>query len=613
MNSDSDNSRSIRKHDVCLYDKLDKYDGKTGARIMYEKFLEHNVTLANVIIGGANMAILDMFHPDHHNGTMPIKYIKNTNEMNSGFIAEGYAKVSGEPGLVIVTSGPGVTNLITPLYDAMADGVPLLAISGQVSTKAAPEAFQKINATELTKLCTKWNYKLQTVDEIPSVLDHAFHLATSGRPGPVHIDIPNNIQTEIFTKITKNLPMGNDDYAPNSVGSIGFGEVKEIPALSSSQLDRIVSLINTSQRPILYVGQGANKCAEELLEFVLKTNIPVTTTLHALGVFDERNHLSLKMVGMHGHATANFMMQKADLILAFGSRFDDRTVGHLDTYAPCAREAHISGKGGFVHVDIRPTERNRVIEVTEFVHSDCKSFLTQINHLNLEYHSRTDWINTMNSFKETYPIKIPVLADDALSLHRVILEMNRQIEPYREKCVFTTGVGTHQMVAAQLITWTTPRSIITSGSLGAMGASLGFSMGAKLADPTKTVISIDGDGSFNMTHTELKTIMNLQIPVKILLLNNSSELMAEMWIKLRGHDRLVATDNENCDYNQLADAYGIHNLYCDKESDLESKMKEFLGYTGPVLLHTKVEKAYCFPIVHTGRSLDDMILEGNDV
>ena len=593
-------------------DRRQKYIGMTGGRIIYEKLLENNVKVANGFSGGANLPILDCFHPFHHNGKKPIDFITNSNEGNTGYVAEGYAKVSGEPGIIMVTSGPGLTNIITPLQDALCDGVPLVAFSGQVARNAPPEAFQSCDSVDLTRPCTKWNYKLKCIEELPTILDYAFHMARSGRPGPVHIDCPKDIQVSTLTEehldSFKKINIDGLDYDLNDEGNLEFNKINEIPELDSSQLDRIIDLINKAEKPILSVGQGVNDCSKELLEFVEKTNIPITTTLHSLGSFDERHPLALNMIGMHGHPTPNFMIQEADLILAVGSRFDDRTVGKLSSFALDARNAEKKGKGGIVHVDIRPTEKDRVVKVSEFVHSDCKTFLTEMNKKDIITKPREEWLDKMNNYKKNNQILIPTFADGSLSVQRVIEEMNTQIKSYREKCIFSTGVGVHQMVAAQLITWVKPRSMVSSGSLGTMGVSLGYAIGAKLADKDKVVISIDGDGSFNMTNTELKTIMDLQIPVKILLLNNNSEMMVEYWQKLFFDGRYISTDNNNCDYNKLADAYDIKNLYCNNEKNLKEKMDEFLEYEGPILFHVEIKKTPCLPLVSPGKSIDNMIL-----
>jgi len=593
-------------------DRRQKYVGMTGGRIIYEKLLENNVKVANGFSGGANLPILDCFHPFHHNGKTPIDFITNSNEGNTGYVAEGYAKVSGEPGIIMVTSGPGLTNIITPLQDALCDGVPLVAFSGQVARNAPPEAFQSCDSVDLTRPCTKWNYKLKCIEELPTILDYAFHMARSGRPGPVHIDCPKDIQVSTLTEehldSFKKINIDGLDYDLNDEGNLEFNKINEIPELDSSQLDRIIDLINKAEKPILSVGQGVNDCSKELLEFVEKTNIPITTTLHSLGSFDERHPLALNMIGMHGHPTPNFMIQEADLILAVGSRFDDRTVGKLSSFAIDAKNAEKKGKGGIVHVDIRPTEKDRVVKVSEFVHSDCKTFLTEMNKKDIITKPREEWLDKMNNYKKNNEILIPTFADGSLSVQRVIEEMNTQIKSYREKCIFSTGVGVHQMVAAQLITWVKPRSMVSSGSLGTMGVSLGYAIGAKLADKDKVVISIDGDGSFNMTNTELKTIMDLQIPVKILLLNNNSEMMVEYWQKLFFDGRYISTDNNNCDYNKLADAYDIKNLYCNNEKDLKEKMDEFLEYEGPILFHVEIKKTPCLPLVSPGKSIDNMIL-----
>ena len=588
------------------------YSKMTGAQIIYKKLLENDVNVTNGFSGGANLPLLDCFHKDNNEGIEKIKFITNSNEGNTGYVAEGYAKVSGKPGVMLVTSGPGLTNIITPLLDALNDGVPLIALSGQVPTNAPPDPFQGSPAIELTKPCTKWNYKLKNVEEIPSIMNYAFHIATSGRPGPVHIDCPKDLQIKVIdTNILENantLKIDDDIYQTDDNGEVHFTESKEVEyKINDDTLKNVVELIKKSKKPILYVGQGCNESYDELKEFVDKTNIPVTTTLHALGCFNEEHKLALNMIGMHGHPTPNFMIQEADLILAIGSRFDDRTVGRADAYAPNAQKAGKDGTGGIVHVDIRKTENGKVIDPTIFINSDCKMFLKEINKI-VQPKENNSWIEKMKFLQNKYKLQIPQIKDNLLSVQYVMKKLDNMMKNVKETCIYSTGVGIHQMVAAQFITWKHPRTMLSSGSVGTMGVSLGFAIGAKLANPDAMVISIDGDGSFNMTNTELKTVMDHQIPIKILLLNNNSEMMVEYWQKLFCGERYISVINNNCDYNKLADAYDIKNLYCNNTIELDNKIKEFIDYPGPILFHVEIEKTPCFPLVSPGKSIDNMIL-----
>jgi acetolactate synthase-1/2/3 large subunit len=397
-------------------------------------------------------------------------------------------------------------------------------------------------------------------------------------------------------------------------------------------------LIQKAKKPVIIAGQGCNDSRDELKAFAEKLQIPVTTTLHALGCFDERNDLALNMLGMHGHPTPNFMVQESDLIICIGSRFDDRITGRMSDFVPEARQAAEEGRGGIIHVDIRLTENAKQIPPTFFVHSTGKKFLQTMNSAmeNVKVKPVTDaWLENMRKLQRDFPVKIPHFPTETVtvtnekgeettlqrtrtSAQSVIAEMNRQLleADKMDDTIFTTGVGIHQMVAAQLITWTQPRQMLSSGSLGTMGVSLGYSIGAKLANEQKIVISVDGDGSFNMTFTELKTLAEQKIPVKILLLDNDGQMMVEYWQRLFHDNRLIAVRNShNPDYSTLAKAFGIKSIYCDCEEDLEEKMKEFLfeDQDEPVLFHARIERTPCLPLVAPGQPLEDMILEDIEV
>jgi acetolactate synthase I/II/III large subunit len=699
---------------------LRQYVGQNGASIIYSKLQENDVTVVNGFSGGAVLPLLDQFHEGHPrhkevNAPKPIRWITNSNESSSGHIAEGYAKSmpldphSMPVGVVVATSGPGVTNLITPLQDAICDGVPMVVLCGQAATVAPADAFQSSPAVDLTRPCTKWSYQIQSAAELPMVLDYAFFIARSGRPGPVFVDLPKDLQNQVLTdELMAKFAHQNFDSEPNHANfvrfqthermtgeefhafSIGYHEkplpfeiakdlstsrfkLKPVSHISNHAMNdyyadhhptnkvyyrnddgevldgtlerdsimtkQMYALISKAKKPVIIAGQGCNDSPDDLKYFAEKLRIPVATTLHALGCFDERDDLALNMLGMHGHPTPNFMVQQSDLVICIGSRFDDRITGRMADFLPEARKAAEEGRGGIIHVDLRVTENAKQVTPTFFVHSTAKNFLRTMNEIINDAKTRpaTDaWLATMRDLQRDFPIKIPkfptvefpvptgtngetkMVSRTRMSAQSVVARMDRLLLSANkmDDCIFTTGVGIHQMVAAQLITWTQPRQMLSSGSLGTMGVSLGYSIGAKLANGQKIVISVDGDGSFNMTFTELKTLAEQKIGVKILLLDNDGQMMVEYWQRLFHDNRLIAVRNSrNPDYVMLAQSFGIKAIYCDHEEDLEEKMKEFLfaDPDEPVLFHARIERTPCLPLVAPGQPLEDMILEDIDV
>jgi len=697
---------------------LKQYENQSGAAAIYSKLEEYGVKVVNGFSGGAVLPLLDQFHPTHprHQGREPIRWITNSNENSAGHIAEGYAKAvpvdeNNPPvGVAIATSGPGVTNLITPLQDAMCDGVPMVVLCGQAATVAPKDAFQACPAVELTKPCTKWSYQIKSAAEVPMVLDYAFFIARNGRPGPVFIDLPKDLQNQIITSdlidsfIEYNLSDRGSDadalaklvkrYRPDGevfqaihLGASNRGlafdiaqtndmQLKLFPVQQAEPMDiyhadhhptnhiyqatadlnganksiregvlqiggsltaDMVKMITRAKKPVIIAGQGCNDCPDELREFAEKLQIPVATTLHGLGCFDERSYLALNMLGMHGHATPNFLVQEADLIICIGSRFDDRITGRMSDFVPQAKIAAQEGRGGIIHVDIRITENAKQVEPTYFVHSTGKNFLQTLNQAldSLEIKPVTGpWLERMKELQRDYPVRVPHFRQEQVTLETedgqlmqygrtrmsaqsVVSELNRQlVEAGKiDEAIFSTGVGVHQMIAAQLITWTQPRQMLSSGSLGTMGVALGYAIGAKLANEGKIVISVDGDGSFNMTFTELKTLVEQGIPIKILILDNDGQMMVEYWQRLFHDNRLLAVRNSaNPDYVKLAAAFGMKGLYCDHEEDLPQKIEEFLfaDPDQPVLLHARIERTPCLPMVAPGQPLQDMILEDVD-
>jgi len=411
------------RHLATLVD-ADEEAPKQGGRILHEALLENGVKHVFGYSGGANLPVLDAFHGS------PINFVMNRSEQCCGHAAEGYAKASGKPGVILTTSGPGLTNIITPLQDAKGDSVPMVALSGQVPTSVVgTDAFQECASTDLTRPCCKWSYQVQTVEEIRSVVHEAFAVAQSGKKGPVHLDLPKDVMVALLHG--DELPV-----AP---------QPPKRPVDPTNIAD-IAALMNRAERPIFYVGQGAIECRDSLRALALAANIPVTTTLHAMGLFDEHHSLSLHMLGMHGAAYANYAIQNADLILAVGSRFDDRTTGVLPKYAPEAKRAEREGRGGIVHFDIERTQIGRVVQPTYAVEGDCALALEALLPL-LHKRPREEWICQVNKWKVNHPFAYTPAPGGALKTQQVIERMYQVTKgPLQEKLVVSTGVGNHQMM-----------------------------------------------------------------------------------------------------------------------------------------------------------------------
>jgi acetolactate synthase-1/2/3 large subunit len=571
----------------------------SGGELIFNMLLERGVDHAFGYSGGAVLPFLDAF------SSGKIKFITSAHEQCSGHSATAYAKSTGKVGIAVVTSGPGLTNLITPLQDAYTDGVPLILFSGQVPTSAmGTDAFQECPATEITRPCTKWNYVCLDFNQLPWAINEAFRIAVSGRPGPCHIDLPKDIvsmRAQVPASVFRAAPKEAYADAP--------------PMLDMGQIKKAIELINKSKQPILYVGQGASECPELVRKIAEKAQIPVTTTCHAMGVFDERDPLSMHMLGMHGAAYANFAVQQSDCIFAIGSRFDDRTTGLVDKYAPKAKAAEAAGTGGIVHINIDKSSFGKVVKATVPIWSDCTIALQAMLE-GLEDPkdgSREKWLAQCKDWKEEHAFGYVKAANGNIKVQQVLEAINLELQTKKimdEKDVFVcTGVGNHQMMAAQFIRWTRPRSFITSGSLGVMGAGLPFAVGAQVANPDALTILVDGDGSFNMTHMDLSTITRYNLPVKMAIMNDERQQMVWIWQRLFFEGRHVSVNNSaNPDYVKLAEAHGIKSIACEKEEDLPRVIEEWLAYDGPMLVEFKVVPDICLPMVAPGKALDEMIL-----
>lgn len=555
--------------------------------------------------GGAILPVFDAIYNSKH-----FDFILPKHEQGAGHMAQGYARASGKPGVVLVTSGPGATNTITPMQDAMSDGTPMVVFCGQVVTSAiGTDAFQEADVIGISRACTKWNVMVKSVAELPRRIQEAFEIATSGRPGPVLVDLPKDVTASI---LRNPIPM------QSTIPSLPSAATMAARELSKKSLDstiaRVARLVNVAKKPVLYVGQGllARPDGPQILkELADKVQIPVTTTLQGLGGFDELDPKSLHMLGMHGSAYANMAMQEADLIIAVGARFDDRVTGSIPKFAPQAKLAASEGRGGIVHFEIMPKNINKVVQATEAVEGDCadnlRLLLPQVNAVP----ERTEWFEQINDWKARFPLSLyeRQSAEGPIKPQAVIETLSNLTADMKEKTIITTGVGQHQMWAAQHFRWRQPRTMITSGGLGTMGYGLPSAIGAKVARPDCLVIDIDGDASFNMTLTELSTAAQFGIGVKVLLLNNEEQGMVTQWQNLFYEDRYSHTHQQNPDFVPLARSMRVAAERVSKTSDLESKLKWLIEQDGPALLEVITDrKVPVLPMVPAGHGLHEFLV-----
>lgn len=579
----------------------------SGGEIFHEMMLRQGVKHVFGYPGGAILPVFDAIYNSKH-----FDFILPKHEQGAGHMAEGYARASGKPGVVLVTSGPGATNVITPMQDALSDGTPMVVFCGQVPTTAiGSDAFQEADIIGISRSCTKWNVMVRNVAELPRRIKEAFEIATSGRPGPVLVDLPKDVTAGILRKA---IPMIST--IPNSPSAAS----RAAAAISKKQLEatlaRVANLVNIAKKPVIYAGQGVLAFPEGpklLKEFADKASIPVTTTLQGLGGFDELDEKSLHMLGMHGSAYANMAMQEADLIIALGARFDDRVTMFIPKFAPAAKAAALEKRGGIVHFEIMPKNINKVVQATEAVEGDVAAnvatLLPMVENRSME--ERKEWFDQIRTWKKKFPLSAYAKADERglIKPQTVIEELSNLTAHRKQDTIISTGVGQHQMWTAQHFRWRHPRTMITSGGLGTMGFGLPAAIGAKVARPDALVVDIDGDASFNMTLTEMSTAKQFNIGVKIIVLNNEEQGMVTQWQNLFYEDRYAHTHQQNPDFQLLAGAMGIQSRRCIKPDDVVDSLKWLIESEGPAFLEIVTDKKVpVLPMVPAGAALHEFLV-----
>ncbi|KAF5552108.1 acetolactate synthase [Fusarium circinatum] len=588
-------------------DMDESFIGKTGGEIFHEMMLRHGVKHIFGYPGGAILPVFDAIYNSKH-----FDFILPRHEQGAGHMAEGYARASGKPGVVLVTSGPGATNVITPMQDALSDGTPMVVFTGQVVTTAiGSDAFQEADVVGISRACTKWNVMVKNVAELPRRINEAFEIATSGRPGPVLVDLPKDVTAGILRRA---IP--TETALPSLPSAASRAAMDVTKKQLEGALQRVGNLVNKAKKPIIYAGQGiilSEGGPEILKELADKSSIPVTTTLQGLGAYDELDEKSLHMLGMHGSAYANMAMQEADLIIALGARFDDRVTLSIAKFAPGAKAAAAEGRGGIVHFEIMPKNINKVVQATEAIEGDVatnlKELLPLIESKTME--DRKEWFNKINEWKKKWPLTDYERAERSglIKPQTLIEELSNLVADRKDQTYIATGVGQHQMWTAQHFRWRHPRSMITSGGLGTMGYGLPAAIGAKVAQPDALVIDIDGDASFNMTLTELSTAAQFNIGVKVIVLNNEEQGMVTQWQNIFYEDRYAHTHQSNPDFIKLAEAMRVQNRRVSKPEDVVDALKWLINTDGPALLEVVTDKKVpVLPMVPVGSGLHEFLV-----
>ncbi len=563
---------------------------RTGAFALMDSLRRHGVKHIFGYPGGAILPIYDELYRAEERGE--VQHILVRHEQAASHAADGYARATGKVGVCFATSGPGATNLVTGIATAHLDSIPMVAITGQVPRAAiGTDAFQEIDIFGITTPIVKNSYVVRHAKDMARIVAEAFHIASTGRPGPVLIDVPKDVGNEEF------------DYIPVKPGQVNLNGYKPTFKGNPRQISAALKLIKQAEKPLMYVGGGAvaSDAHAQVKELAEKFQIPVTTTLMGLGSFDEHNPLSVGMLGMHGTAYANFAVSECDLLIAVGSRFDDRVTGKLDEFASRAK---------VIHIDIDPAEvgKNRMPEVP--IVGDVRKVLEQILERAKEADLGSDsnitkpWLDKINHWREEYPLVAPH-PEQGISPQEAIVELNNQAP----NAFYTTDVGQHQMWAAQFLK-NGPRRWISSAGLGTMGYGLAAAMGVKVAVPDEETICISGDASFQMNPQELGTLAQFGINVKTVVINNGWQGMVRQWQENFFGERYSSSNMEigAPDFELLAQAYGIKGISISDRSELAPAIAEMLAHDGPVLMEVKVTKnENCYPMIAPGKSNSQML------
>ena len=565
----------------------------TGAEIVFKCLEDQGVEFIFGYPGGAVLPIYDELK--NHSS---IKHILVRHEQGAGHAAEGYARSSGKPGVVLVTSGPGATNVVTALTDAYMDSVPLVCISGQVPTHLiGTDAFQECDTTGITRPCTKHNWLVKDIKDLSKTLHEAFRVATTGRPGPVLVDIPKDIQ---FAKISYSKPKVKKKLNGKSLNQF-----------SQNEIDELINLMNKSKKPIIYSGGGVinsgPEASEVLRELVELTGFPITSTLQGLGAYPGDDNQFLGMLGMHGTYEANNAMHDCDLLINIGARFDDRITGKIDEFSPKSKK---------VHIDIDPSSINKIIKVDLSLVGDVKNVLKSINttlkkkNMNLNKSNKqqiSNWWEQIQKWRTKNSLHFKNSDETIKPQHAV----QRLYELTKHKDTFiTTEVGQHQMWAAQHYKFNKPNRWMTSGGLGTMGYGLPAAVGVQIAHPEKLVVDIAGEASVLMTMQEMSTAVQYNLPIKIFILNNQYMGMVRQWQELLHEKNYSESYSEALpDFIKLAEAYGCKGIMAEKPSELDEKINEMVQFDGPVIFDCRVDpNENCFPMIPSGKPHNQMIL-----
>ena len=559
----------------------------TGAEALMRSLEHEGVKTLFGYPGGSIMPVFDALYDHRHT----LNHILVRHEQGATHAAQGFARVSGEVGVCLVTSGPGATNTITGIADAMIDSTPIVVIAGQVGTGfLGTDAFQEVDLVGVTQPISKWSYQIRRAEDVPWAVARAFYIARSGRPGPVVLDFAKNAQTD------------KTEYAPATVDFIR--SYQPVPDMDMEAVRQAADLINAAERPLVLVGQGVElgNAQAELRAFIEKAGLPAGRTLLGLSALPSGHPLNKGMLGMHGNLGPNINTNKCDVLIAVGMRFDDRVTGNVDTYAKQAR---------IIHFDIDPAEINKNIKADVAVLGDCKETLPAVTEL-LQPATHREWLDSFRVYEEVEEEKVirPELQRPAgreLSMGEVVRAVS---EATGNDAILVTDVGQNQMMSARYFKYTRERSIVTSGGLGTMGFGLPAAIGATFGRPDRTVCVFMGDGGLQMNLQELGTVMEQQAPVKMILLNNNYLGNVRQWQAMFFNRRYSFTPMLNPDYRQIAAAYGIPSRRVTERGDLPSAVSEMLAAEGPFLLEVCVEEeGNVMPMTPPGGSVNQMLLE----